>query len=140
MLLTSCKDNICRLWCETILPEDGLVDVTQLEPHAAANPLYHTHRHKNRIMQRVQHVQRVMHKRKRSAQTPTSGVTSQQQQHSSLSSEQSVHDFHKFGIHPNSVAPGFHFHLAGTINPDTGTSCDKYEMCSLLVDTTSHHT
>ena len=37
-----------------------------------------------------------------------------------LPSTQSEHDFHKFGIHPNSVAPGFHFHLAASINPDTG--------------------
>ena len=37
-----------------------------------------------------------------------------------LPSSRSVHDFHKFGIHPNSTAPGFHFHLAGCINPDTG--------------------
>ncbi len=37
-----------------------------------------------------------------------------------LPSTQSEHDFHKFGVHPNSVAPGFHFHLAASINPDTG--------------------
>ena len=37
-----------------------------------------------------------------------------------LPSTQSIHDFHKFGIHPNSVAPGFHFHLAASINPDSG--------------------
>ena len=37
-----------------------------------------------------------------------------------LPSAQSEHDFHKFGVHPNSVAPGFHFHLAASINPETG--------------------
>jgi hypothetical protein len=36
-----------------------------------------------------------------------------------MNAAQSVHDFHKFGVHPNSVAPGFHFHLAASINPDT---------------------
>ena len=45
-----------------------------------------------------------------------------------LPSTQSEHDFHKFGIHPNSVAPGFHFHLAASINPDTG----KIFLCKKL--------
>ena len=53
MLITSCKDNVCRLWCETILPEDGLVDVQQIQPHTTPNPMFHTHRHKNRLMQKV---------------------------------------------------------------------------------------
>ena len=38
-----------------------------------------------------------------------------------LPSTHSIHDFHKYGVqHPNSIAPGFHFHLAASINPDTG--------------------
>ena len=50
-----------------------------------------------------------------------------------LPSTQSEHDFHKFGIHPNSVAPGFHFHLAASINPDTGMiKCSmKYGLISM---------
>ena len=28
-LITSCKDNICRIWSETILPDDGLVQNSQ---------------------------------------------------------------------------------------------------------------
>ena len=39
---------------------------------------------------------------------------------SQIPSSLSQHDFHKFGIHPNSVEPGFHFHLAASINPETG--------------------
>lgn len=55
MLLTSCKDNICRLWVETVLPEDGLVNLSQLDPQAN-HPKFRTHRHKHRFMQRLKHM------------------------------------------------------------------------------------
>ncbi|KRT81148.1 WD40 domain-containing protein [Oryctes borbonicus] len=55
MLVTSCKDNICRLWVETVLPEDGLVNLSQLDPQAH-HPKYRTHRHKHRFMQRLKHM------------------------------------------------------------------------------------
>ena len=60
----------------------------------------------------------MVHKRKHSNVTGTGHVGLSET--SSLPSSLSVHDFHKFGIHPNSVAPGFHFHLAGSINADVG--------------------
>ena len=34
MLVTNCSDNISRLWCETVLPDDGLVSLQQLDPAA----------------------------------------------------------------------------------------------------------
>lgn len=56
MLVTSCKDNICRIWVETILPDDGLVNMYQFDPMAAQNPKFRTHRHKHRFMQRLKHM------------------------------------------------------------------------------------
>ena len=56
MLITSCKDHICRMWVETILPEDGLVDLQQLDPNSSPSPSFHTQRHKNRLMQRLHHM------------------------------------------------------------------------------------
>ena len=38
----------------------------------------------------------------------------------SLSSVNSAHDFHKFHIYQNGVVPAVHFHLAASINPETG--------------------
>ena len=35
MLVTNCEDNISRLWCETVLPDDGLISLQQLDPQAA---------------------------------------------------------------------------------------------------------
>ena len=35
MLVTNCEDNISRLWCETVLPDDGLISLQQLDPQAS---------------------------------------------------------------------------------------------------------
>lgn len=59
MLVTSCKDNICRIWSETILPDDGLVNLEQLDPSFVHDPKFHTHRHKKRFMHRLRHIRSV---------------------------------------------------------------------------------
>lgn len=115
MLVTSCKDNVCRIWSETILPDDGLVDLDQFDPVATQDPRYHTRRHKKRFMQRLKTIRHAINKRKKQQKYgPETVMTSTQ-----LIGTQSVHDFHKFGIHHNGIAPAFHFHLAGSVNPKT---------------------
>lgn len=37
-----------------------------------------------------------------------------------LPSTYSVHDFHSYGYHGTGVTPGLHFHLAASINAETG--------------------
>ncbi len=64
------------------------------------------------------HCRNTLSKRKQNLGSSQAGFT--HQGIAPLPSTQSEHDFHKFGIHPSSVAPGFHFHLAASINPDTG--------------------
>ncbi|KAL5005247.1 hypothetical protein ScPMuIL_018703 [Solemya velum] len=66
MLVTSCRDNVCRLWCETILPDDGLVDLEQIDPNAALDSKFQTERHKKRFMQRLKTIRHAIHKRKKS--------------------------------------------------------------------------
>lgn len=61
MLVTSCRDNICRIWVETVLPDDGLVNMHQFDPLAAHNPKFRTHRHKHRFMQRLKHMKFVFY-------------------------------------------------------------------------------
>lgn len=56
MLVTSCEDSICRLWVETVLPDDGLVNMNNFDPLAAQNPRFRTHRHKHKFMQRLKHM------------------------------------------------------------------------------------
>lgn len=40
-----------------------------------------------------------------------------------LPSTYSVHDFHSYGYHGTGVTPGLHFHLAASINAETGELC-----------------
>lgn len=60
MLVTSCLDNVCRLWCETVLPEDGLISVAHLDPSAAADSKFRTHRQRARFIQRFRHMRYVL--------------------------------------------------------------------------------
>ena len=50
---------------------------------------------------------------------------------SHLNSMNSVHDFHRFAIHHNGVSPVLHFHLAGSINPETGKLLVQVRMGTL---------
>ncbi|XP_064608806.1 dmX-like protein 2 isoform X2 [Liolophura sinensis] len=115
MLVTSCKDNICRIWSETILPDDGLVNLEQLDPSFVHDPKFHTHRHKKRFMHRLRHIRHSIHKRKKQTRVGPPNVMSLP----SITSSASIHDFHKFGFHQSGLAPSFHFHLAASINPET---------------------
>ncbi|XP_050306486.1 dmX-like protein 2 isoform X3 [Anthonomus grandis grandis] len=117
MLLTSCKDNICRLWVETVLPEDGLVNLSQLDPQAH-HPKFRTHRHKHRFMQRLKHMKTCFHIR-RNAKHHAQGIIGSSQPIPTLPSTYSVHDFHSYGYHGTGVTPGLHFHLAASVNAET---------------------
>jgi len=58
MLVTSCKDNICRIWAETVLPDDGLIDTHQLDAAVSSQSaqLLSTQQHKKRFLQRLHHI------------------------------------------------------------------------------------
>lgn len=136
MLITSCLDNICRIWIETVLPDDGLVNMNQFDPLATQNPKFRTHRHKHRFMQRLKHMKTCFHIRRHAkhhngnthhiGQTVGSVYGSVlgngnfgQSPIPSLPSTYSVHDFHSYGYHGTGVTPGLHFHLAASINAET---------------------
>lgn len=130
MLVTSCLDNICRIWIETVLPDDGLVNMNQFDPLATQNPKFRTHRHKHRFMQRLKHMKTCFHIRRHAKHNGAQGVAAAfggpgagtNIGHSpipSLPSTYSVHDFHSYGYHGTGVTPGLHFHLAASINAET---------------------
>jgi len=60
MLVTSCKDNICRIWAETVLPDDGLMDPHQLDASSVGSQtvaqLHSSQHHKKRFLQRLHHI------------------------------------------------------------------------------------
>lgn len=63
MLVTSCRDNICRVWTETIPPEiEGLANMSQFEGtdrHGHHGKHRHHSMHKHRFMQRLKHMKYV---------------------------------------------------------------------------------
>ncbi|KAJ8919060.1 hypothetical protein NQ315_016967 [Exocentrus adspersus] len=118
MLVTSCKDNICRLWVETVLPEDGLVNLSQLDPQAH-HPKFRTHRHKHRFMQRLKHMKTCFHIRRNAKHHHRQGTGGPSPPIPTLPSTYSVHDFHSYGYHGTGVTPGLHFHLAASVNAET---------------------
>nr|CAD7199842.1 unnamed protein product [Timema douglasi] len=126
MLVTSCRDNICRVWVETVLPDDGLVNMSQFDPLASQNPKFRTHRHKHRFMQRLKHMKTCFHIRRHAKNTQGSGAIGGLMgiplgsPIPTLPSTYSVHDFHSYGYHGTGVTPGLHFHLAASINAETG--------------------
>lgn len=123
MLVTSCKDNICRIWVETILPDDGLVNMNQFDPLASQNPKFRTHRHKHRFMQRLKHMKTCFHIRRHAKnQGACFGPLSNEFSVGTiptLPSTYSVHDFHSYGYHGTGVTPALHFHIAASINAET---------------------
>lgn len=131
MLVTSCLDNICRIWIETVLPDDGLVNMNQFDPLASQNPKFRTHRHKHRFMQRLKHMKTCFHIRRHAKHHGTFGMNGTglglhgaglgygPSHIPSLPSTYSVHDFHSYGYHGTGVTPGLHFHLAASINAET---------------------
>ncbi|XP_053676697.1 dmX-like protein 1 [Anopheles nili] len=136
MLVTSCLDNICRVWVETILPEDGLVNMNQFDPLASQNPKFRTHRHKHRFMQRLKHMKTCFHIRRHAKHSGNGGVNGLNGMGPgfggpgassgfgnapipTLPSTYSVHDFHSYGYHGTGMRSGLHFHLAASINAET---------------------
>ncbi|XP_043473124.1 dmX-like protein 2 isoform X3 [Leptopilina heterotoma] len=121
MLVTSCRDNICRVWTETIPPEiEGLANMSQFEGsdrHGHHGKHRHHNMHKHRFMQRLKHMKTCFHIRRHA----------KQQQHQAghtaptlptLPSTYSVHDFHN-NYQTSAHYPGMHFHLAASINAET---------------------
>ncbi|XP_062554540.1 dmX-like protein 2 isoform X3 [Armigeres subalbatus] len=133
MLVTSCLDNICRIWVETVLPDDGLVNMNQFDPLASQNPKFRTHRHKHRFMQRLKHMKTCFHIRRHAKHNGPTGLNGLGAGFGgpgasagfgnppipTLPSTYSVHDFHSYGYHGTGVTPGLHFHLAASINAET---------------------
>ncbi|XP_052752135.1 dmX-like protein 1 isoform X3 [Galleria mellonella] len=114
VLVTSCVDNICRVWAETLLPEDewGGGCVTS---HARSPPRRQraTHRHKHRFMQRLKHMKTCFHIRRNAQSSKQPGAPIP-----TLPSTYSAHDFHN-PYHASSYTGGLHFHLAASINAET---------------------
>ncbi|OQR78759.1 dmX protein 2 [Tropilaelaps mercedesae] len=132
MLVTSCKDNICRLWSQTLLPEDGLINLSQIEALSSQQPK--VHRHRNKIMSKLKHIKSLSeHKARNGGGSLPGGSTvggpngnagivnngALLEPMPSMPSSFSINDFHNFAPQGSGVAPGVHFHLAASINAES---------------------
>ncbi|XP_050459131.1 dmX-like protein 2 isoform X2 [Cataglyphis hispanica] len=120
MLVTSCRDNICRVWTETIPPDiEGLANMSQFEGsdrHGHHGKHRHHNMHKHRFMQRLKHMKTCFHIRRHAKQQHQAGHTAPTLP--TLPSTYSVHDFHN-NYQTSGHYPGMHFHLAASINAET---------------------
>uniref|UniRef100_A0A8C6F7H9 Dmx like 2 n=1 Tax=Monodon monoceros TaxID=40151 RepID=A0A8C6F7H9_MONMO len=114
VLLTSCHDGVCRLWAETVLPEDCLLgeQICETTTSSTASNLTHAGRQKDR----VQHALETIHhlKNLRKGQRKSSILVT----HTELMHDQmATHEVQRhISHHANALC---HFHIAASINPAT---------------------
>ncbi|KAB1277549.1 DmX-like protein 2 [Camelus dromedarius] len=114
VLLTSCHDGVCRLWAETLLPEDCLLgeQICETTTSSVASNLAHAGRHKDRIqhaLETIHHLKNLRKGQRRSSVLVT---------HAELTPDQmATHEVQRhISHHANALC---HFHIAASINPAT---------------------
>ncbi|KAF6351127.1 Dmx like 2 [Rhinolophus ferrumequinum] len=114
VLLTSCHDGVCRLWAETLLPEDCLLgeQICETTTSSIASNLTYAGRHKDRIqhaLETIHHLKNLRKGQRRSSVLVT---------HTELMPDQmATHEVQRhISHHANALC---HFHIAASINPAT---------------------
>uniref|UniRef100_A0AAY4DLG9 RAVE complex protein Rav1 C-terminal domain-containing protein n=1 Tax=Denticeps clupeoides TaxID=299321 RepID=A0AAY4DLG9_9TELE len=108
VLLTCCKDSVCRLWAETLLPSDYLLFGLK---HNPTNIQHHSDPPRPRALN-LRETRRDAPRHLFSHMGPPSN-------------QQSKQHLHKPPVpHANALC---HFHIAASINPATGSTCDDEE-------------
>lgn len=129
ILITASADKICRIWVQTVLPDDGLLNISHLNSSSMSNSKFRTHRQRHRFLQRIKHIKACFQLRKstRAFENPSIIVGQNSKQDflyyssppSVLPSSHSAHDLHSYGFQNVGFFPSLHFHLTGTINSET---------------------
>ncbi|XP_056393355.1 dmX-like protein 1 isoform X2 [Hyla sarda] len=114
VLLTCCKDNVCRLWAETLLPNDSLLCgdgfSQKIEPDSLNNNFKRNPSSKERVQSALELNLRHFRRGRRSslALVAHTGYPPHQQD---------AHEVHRNApFHGNALC---HFHIAASINPAT---------------------
>ncbi|KAM6201363.1 dmX-like protein 2 isoform 5-T5 [Rhynchocyon petersi] len=114
VLLTSCHDGVCRLWAETLLPEDCLLgeQICETTTSSIASNLSQAGMHKDRIqhaLETIHHLKNLRKGQRRSSVLVT---------HTDLMPDQvGMHEVQRhISHHANALC---HFHIAASINPAT---------------------
>uniref|UniRef100_A0A2K6FM10 Dmx like 2 n=1 Tax=Propithecus coquereli TaxID=379532 RepID=A0A2K6FM10_PROCO len=130
VLLTSCHDGVCRLWAETLLPEDCLLgeQICETTTSSIASNLPHAGRHKDRIqhaLETIHHLKNLRKGQRRSSVLVT---------HTELTPDQmATHEVQRhISHHANALC---HFHIAASINPATVNSIHTRKLGLLTIGT-----
>ncbi|XP_016107318.1 dmX-like protein 1 [Sinocyclocheilus grahami] len=115
MLLTCCKDSVCRLWAETLLPSDCLLSGLR-HNHCSSDAMKANNTKKSSSSTRVQNQNPLELKLKPSWREEVRCL-SQLSYSGPLPQQQNKHYSHRTNIlHANALC---HFHIAASINPAT---------------------
>ncbi|XP_074012046.1 dmX-like protein 2 isoform X7 [Numenius arquata] len=114
VLLTSCLDGICRLWAETLLPEDTLLGEQICE--TSTSSISSTMSQSGKQKDKIQHALETIHhlKNMRKGQRRSSVLVTHTDV---LPDQQGTHEVQRhISHHANALG---HFHIAASINPTT---------------------
>ncbi|XP_042327082.1 dmX-like protein 2 isoform X1 [Sceloporus undulatus] len=116
VLLTSCHDGICRLWAETLLPEDTLLGEqiceTSTSSISSSSSFSHSRRHKDNIQNALETIHHLKNLRK--GQRRSSVLITRTED---LPNQLGTHEVQRhISHHANALC---HFHIAASINPNT---------------------
>uniref|UniRef100_A0A3Q2CU11 Dmx-like 2 n=1 Tax=Cyprinodon variegatus TaxID=28743 RepID=A0A3Q2CU11_CYPVA len=115
VLLTSCEDGVCRLWSETLLPEDSLLggQITE-NTHSFSSSLPGLAGNKDKIqhaLESIHHLKQLRRGRRRS-----SALVAHSELLPSQLGTQDAHTHRHIAHHANALC---HFHISASINPNT---------------------
>ncbi|NXG25929.1 DMXL1 protein, partial [Grallaria varia] len=114
VLLTCCKDNVCRLWAETLLPNDSLLYGEGYNNWSEAVNLTNNFKRNNPSKEKVQSALELNLRHFRRGRRRSSAVVA----HTGYAPhQQDPHEVHRnVPPHANALC---HFHIAASINPAT---------------------
>ncbi|XP_059680024.1 dmX-like protein 2 isoform X6 [Gavia stellata] len=114
VLLTSCLDGICRLWAETLLPEDTLLgeQICETSTSSISSTISQSGKQKDKIqhaLETIHHLKNMRKGQRRSSVLVTHTDV--------LPDQQGTHEVQRhISHHANALC---HFHIAASINPTT---------------------
>uniref|UniRef100_A0A671R3E2 DmX-like protein 2 n=1 Tax=Sinocyclocheilus anshuiensis TaxID=1608454 RepID=A0A671R3E2_9TELE len=112
VLLTSCADGICRLWSETLLPEDSLLGGQISENSASFSSTLPNIAQKDKIQHALESIHHLKHLRR--GRRRSSALVAHTEL---LPSQLGSHETHcHISHHANALC---HFHISASINPNT---------------------
>ncbi|XP_034719332.1 dmX-like protein 2 isoform X5 [Etheostoma cragini] len=115
VLLTSCEDGVCRLWSETVLPDDSLLGGQISDnTHSFSSSLPGLAGNKDKIQHALESIHHLKHLRR--GRRRSSALVAHSELLPSQLGTQDAHTHRHIAHHANALC---HFHISASINPNT---------------------